>query len=168
MCLLCKNRMDPDLPVEKFTAQQLKEARKEFNELRGLLETCQTLSNKIGQGHCDFNAILACLYSIEKNPMYKFLSERDPVLKQVIDVTFLKLRNVGGIIRLSNIHDSEEEIKKMKKDMDIEDFDEKMKELDELVEERKIVEPLTVEKEEDPSKKRKLEEIKEEKEDEKK
>jgi len=118
--------MDPSLPTEKFTSQQLKEARKQFNELRDSLALCSQLSQKIGNGKCDFDEILACLYTIEKNPMYSFLSSQDPSLKQIIDVTFLRLRNVGGIVALSMQHDEAEaeETRKM---------EETMKELDAVV-----------------------------------
>lgn len=134
---------------EMFTAQQLKEARQEFQNLKKLLETCQQLSQDIGSGKCDFNAILACLYSIEKNPMYKFLAERDSTLKQTIDVTFLRLRNVGGIMMAANENEemNEEEKKEVKK------FNDKMEGLDELIKEKNINEKDL---------KRKLEEILEE------
>lgn len=140
--------------TETFTAQQLKEARQEFNNLKKLMETCQSLSKDIEAGKCDFNSILACLYAIEKNPMYKFLAERDSVLKQTIDVTFLRLRNVGGIMMMSNQHQEMNE----KEKEEVKELDVKMKELDDLIKTRNINEPDL---------KRKLEEIIEEEDEEK-
>jgi len=106
--------------TEMFTAQQLKEAREEFNSLKKLMMNCQELSKDNGGGKCDFNSILACLYSIEKNQMYKFLAERDPTFKQIIDVTFLRLRNVGGIMEMANHHEelSSKEEEEFKKDLE--------------------------------------------------
>jgi len=133
-------------PSEKFTSAQLKEARKQFNELRELLATCSKLSQGIEDKRCDFDAILTCLYAIENHPMYKFLSVQDPSLKQVIDVTFLRLRNVGGIISLSMKHDEaeSEETKKLEA---------QMKKLDKVIEAKGDIEGNL---------KRKIEEIEEE------
>ena len=130
------NAPSPSLPSEKFTMAQLKEARKEFNELRGLLQDCQRLSAKIGQGKCDFDGILACLYAIEKNPMYNFLAANDASLKSIIDMTFYRLRNVGGIISLSMAEDAKNEEDEKEKVL----MDEKVKELDKIVEDRKLEE----------------------------
>lgn len=135
--------------TETFTAQELKEARHEFQKLKKLLDTCQKLSVKIGSGEMDFDAVLACLYSIEKNSMYHFLAERDPVLKQIIDVTFLRLRNAGGIMMMANKH---EEMNK-EENKEVKEFETKMEELNSLVEERGLNENEL---------KRKLEEIVEE------
>jgi len=130
-----EKKMNPP-PPEMFTAKELKEAREEFKNLKTLLDHCQKLSQDIETGKCDFNAILACLYAIEKNSMYTFLSERDSTLKQIIDVTFLRLRNVGGIIMVANKHEKmtkeeETEVEKMENDM---------QGLNELIEEKGITE----------------------------
>ena len=117
-------------PPEKFTAQQLKEAREEFKTLKSLLDKCSQLSQGIESGKCDFDEILCCLYQIEKSPMYQFLAAQDPNLKQTIEVVFLRIRNVGGIISLSNAHDEKTREK----------LDESMKKLDEFIEAKEIKE----------------------------
>lgn len=135
--------------TEKFTAQELKEARHEFQKLKKLLDTCQQLSLDIGSGKCDFNAILTCLYAIERNPMYHFLAKHDSTLKQIIDITFLRLRNVGGVMMMANKHEEMNEDEKK----EVKEFETSMEELDKLVEERELDENKL---------KRKLEEIVEE------
>jgi len=122
-------------PPEKFTAAQLKEARGEFRTLKSLLDKCSQLSQGIESGKCDFDEILCCLYEIQKNPMYQFLAAQDPILKQTVEVVFIRIRNVGGIISLSDHHD-EEATKRL---------DESMKELDEFIEVKEIKEePLAL------------------------
>lgn len=122
--------------TETFSAQELKEARHEFQKLKKLMNTCQVLSQDISKGDCDFNAILACLYAIERNPMYNFLAEKDDVFKQIIDVTFLRLRKVGGIIQLSNKYEENMMTEKEKKEM--EKLDNNVKELESFVNEKKL------------------------------
>ena len=117
-------------PPEKFTGAQLKEAREEFKRLKSLLDKCSTLSLSIGTGKCDFDSIITCLYEIQKNPMYQFLAARDPVLEQSIDVVFLRLRDVGGIIACSNEYD--EAARRT--------MDDSMKDLNDFIEEKKIKE----------------------------
>lgn len=117
-------------PPEKFSAQQLKEAREEFRNLKSLLDKCSQLSQGIESGKCDFDEILTCLYEIQKSPMYQFLSAQDPNLKQTVEVVFLRIRSVGGVISLSNQYDEKTK----------EHLDESMKELDEFIETKKIKE----------------------------
>jgi hypothetical protein len=114
--------MNPSIEgkTEHFTGAELKEARKQFNDLREQLNYCSQLSKNISKGKFDFDEILTCLYTIEKNPMYNFLSKHDPTFKSIIDVTFLRLKNVGGVIRVSMNQDEAEakETKKLEKDME--------------------------------------------------
>lgn len=151
--------MDAPPPPEMFSGADLKKAREEFRQLQSLLQKCQNFSKELGSGKANFDELLLCLYTIEKNEMYQFLSKQDPSLKSAVDGLYYNLRKVGGVLRLGLLKE-QEEMKEAQESEDAKKLKEQLDKLDKEIEEKGIVEPMELNVDVDPLK-RKIEEIEE-------
>jgi len=124
-------------PPEMFSGTDLKKAREEFRQLQALLQKCQKFSKELGGGKANFDELLLCLYTIEKNEMYQFLSKQDPSLKSAVDGLYYNLRKVGGILRLG-LQKEQDEMKELKESEDSIKLKKQLERLDKEIEEKGI------------------------------